>query len=123
MKSEKDPEDVGYTIVPVIFHEYSHGKLAEFEHPFDQIARSKVREVWFDQQDGGTGSISPHLLYSGDTPYWGGDKRHGMACACSGIEAYKDQAIARMTLDLICMLTHDAWMGSEDKAREVALLT
>jgi hypothetical protein len=120
--AEVSPRDIMAEFQPVQLYEESFGDPDDFPHPFHEIARSKARELWFGQQDGGS-DLLPHLLYAGDTPYWGGVRRGGIAVACSGIEPWKDRAAAGIVADSLIALAYDAWMRSKDKAEGVSFLS
>lgn len=121
--AEVNPEDVKTVIEPLLLYETTWGELeTDDDRVIVDIARSKVRELWFKQQDGGT-DLVPHLLFSGDTPYWGGVFRSGIAVACSGVKPWKDRLVASMVADLIIALAYDAWVKSPDRENKVALLT
>lgn len=81
---------------------------------FREIAQCKALQLWHGRNDGGT-DIKPHLLFSGDTPFWGGVKRDGIVVACSGVEPWFDRMIASMTADVCIALAYNAWMRSSDK--------
>jgi hypothetical protein len=111
-----------YPIKPVLLYEESRGDPAKFEHPFDEIARCKAMQLWTDRNDDRTDNI-PHLMFRGDTPYWGGVKRREIVVACSGVQPCIDKLISGMVADMLVALAHSAWMESEDKAKEVSFLT
>ena len=113
--AEMSPRDIKDEYQPVLLYEESFGDREDFPKPYHEIARSKARELWFGQQDGGTDTL-PHLLYPGDTPFWGGVKRSGIAVACSGIEPWNDRLVASITADAFIALAYGEWMNSEDKA-------
>lgn len=96
---------------------------AEFVYPFDRIARSKAHQLSQDRNDGGT-DIQAHLLFERETPFWGGVKRYGLVCACSGVQPHVDRAIAGMTIDLLVAMAREAWETSKDHADdELCFLT
>ena len=107
-------------ILPYLLYEHSIGDIGS--NPFDEIARNKALQLWEGRNDGRT-DIAPHLLYPGDTPFWGGVKRHGFVVACSGVESWFDQMIAGMVADAIVALAYQAWMNSPDRASHVYFLT
>ena len=110
------------TMVPYMLHERSI-RPELWTTDYAGIARSKVRQLWFDQNiDGATDSM-PHLLFPGDTPFWGGVKRHGIAAAFSGVQSHFDQMISGMTVDMIKALARDAWEKSPDKAERKIVLS
>jgi hypothetical protein len=121
--AEFNPGDVKMVIKPFLLFETTWGDPDTLgDSQIVGIARSKVRELWFGQQDGGTDTV-PHLLYPGDTPYWGGVFRSGIAVACSGVKPWKDRWVASQAADTMIALAYDAWDKSEDKAGKTAFLT
>ena len=117
------PEWPNYQLKPVALYEYTFGDMTEFPYPFVDIARCKALQLWHDRNDDRT-EIIPHLLFPGDTPFWGGVKRRGIVVACSGIQPWLDKLVSGMVADLIVALAHDAWMKSSDKADdELCFLT
>lgn len=83
---------------------------------YDQIAKSKALQLWYDKNDGRT-DIMPHLLFKGDSPYYGAVKREGIVVACSGVQPWFDRMISGMIADMIIALAYDAWMKSRDKEK------
>ena len=66
-----------YQLHPVTLFEHSRGEKSKWNFPFDDIARCKAMQLWHDRNDDRTDCV-PHLLFPGDTPYWGGVKRRGV---------------------------------------------
>lgn len=120
--AEMSPRDIKDEYEPVLLYEESFGHPDEFPGPFVEIARSKARELWFGQQDGGTEPL-PHLLYPGDTPFWGGVKRWGITVAASGEDPWNDRMLAGITADAFVALAYGEWMRSKDKKEGVPFLT
>jgi hypothetical protein len=111
------------SIGPHIMAERSEGDRADWKYAYQDIARGKALQLWEDRNDGGT-DIQPHLLFEGDTPFWGGVKRSGIVVTCSGVQPYFDRMIAGMVADATIGLAYDAWMRSPDKANdELCFLT
>jgi len=119
---EDYPNWPDYPLKPVLLYEESRGDPKKFEHPFDNIARCKALQLWTDRNDDRTDSI-PHLLFKGDTPYWGGVKRRGIVVTCSGVQPWIDKLISGMVADMLVAMAHAAWMESEDRAKEESFLT
>ncbi len=112
-----------YQIQPVVLCEYTLGNVADFPYPFDDIARCKALQLWHGRNDDRT-EIIPHLLFPGDTPFWGGIKRQGIVVACSGIQPWQDKLISGVSADFMIALAHNAWMESADKSdNELCFLT
>jgi hypothetical protein len=120
---EDYPNWPDYPLKPVLLYEESRGNPADFKYPFDAIARCKALQLWTDRNDDRT-DIVPHLLFKGDTPFWGGVKRRGIVVACSGVDPWVDKMISGIVADIIIALAHDGWVHSNDKADdELCFLT
>jgi hypothetical protein len=104
-----------YPILPHLLAEQSWGDKKEWSYDYAEIAQCKALQLWHGRNDGGT-DIKPHLLFSNDTPFWGGVKRDGIVVACSGVQPYFDRMIAGMTADVCIAYAYHAWMLSKDKA-------
>lgn len=111
-----------YPICPHIIAEISRGEEAEWPYPFADIARGKALQLLTDRNDGGT-DIQPHLLFAGDTPYWGGAKHAGLVAACSGFSCHHDRMVSGMVLDLVIGMAAEAWMRSDDCNKHRDILT
>jgi len=106
------PDYPDYPIKPCVLAEESAGDLSEWPHRFDIVARSKALQLWTGRNDGRTNCI-PHLLFPGDTPYWGGVKRDGIVVACSGFQEHFDMMFAGMVADICVAMACDEktkWM-------------
>lgn len=116
------PDWPDYPIRPVLLYENSflNGKK-ELDARFDEIARCKALQLWTDRHDGGT-DTKPHLLFSGDAPFWGGVKRDGIVVACSGVQPAIDRMIAGMIADMLVATAYQDWKTSDDKADDVDFL-
>ena len=107
-----------YPINPIILYERSFGdQKNEWTADYRNIAQCKALQLWHGRNDGRT-DIMPHLLYSGDCPFWGGVKRDGIVVACSGVEPYFDRMIAGMVADLCIAGAYHAWIQSADKKED-----
>ena len=115
------PNWLNYRLQPVILYEHSVGK-PDWPHDFEKIARYKASQLWHDLNDNRTDNV-PHLLFPGDTPYWGGVKRDGIVVACSGVQPHFDRMIAGMVADALIAVAHELWMRSDDKKNEVSFLS
>ncbi|MFZ2484670.1 MAG: hypothetical protein WAW81_01880 [Minisyncoccia bacterium] len=107
-----------HLIKPHVLLEHSFGPRSEWPWKFDEIARSKALQLWHDRLD-----VMPHLLSPGDTPFWGGVKRHGIVVACSGVQPWFDKMISGMVADTCVALAQDCWENSQDKKDDVCFLT
>ena len=65
----------------------------------------------------------PHLLFTGETPYWGGVKRRGIVVTCSGVQPWFDKMVSGMIADAMVALAYDAWMNSQIINGQVDFLT
>ncbi|HVN26242.1 MAG TPA: hypothetical protein VMT99_01130 [Candidatus Paceibacterota bacterium] len=112
-----------YDLRPVALYEYTLGDPEEFPYPFNDIAKCKALQLWHDRNDDRT-EIIPHLLFPGDTPFWGGVKRRGIVVSCSGVKPWLDKMISGMVADMLVAMAHAAWEKSADKADdELCFLT
>ena len=117
------PKWPNYQLQPVMLYEHTLGDSENFPYPFADIARCKALQLWHDRNDDRS-EIVPHLLFPGDTPFWGGVKRRGIVVACSGIQPWLDKLVSDMVADLMVALAYNAWMESPDKAdSELCFLT
>ena len=109
-------------LFPFVLYEQSVGNRESWTAKYDEVAHCKALQLWYERSDGAT-DIMPHLLFTGDTPYWGGVRRGGIVVTCSGIQPWFDRMIAGMVADMIIALAYNAWMTSEDKKSGVDFLT
>jgi hypothetical protein len=101
---------------PFILAELSFGDKTAWPHRFEEIARKKAQQCWYGRSDGG--SVKPHLLLPGDTPFWGSVERDGLVAAASGVEPWGDRATASMTIDLCVALSYYAFMAWKSQHEE-----
>jgi hypothetical protein len=124
MKDDREadyPDWPNYPISPHVLYEHSVEK-EEWPAACDNIARCKALQLWHERNDDRT-DCTPHLLFPGDTPYWGGVRRHGIVVACSGVQAHFDKMISGMVADMVVGLAYNAWMISDDKKNSADWLT
>jgi hypothetical protein len=117
MKDERDenyPSWPDYPIHPHVLYEQDLGEPKEWRYDYANIAKCKALQLWHDRNDDRTDCM-PHLLFSGDTPFWGGVKRRGIVVAFSGVQPYLDKMISGMIADMCVGLAYWAWMNSDDK--------
>jgi len=107
------PDWPNYPIQAYPLYQESVGDKSEWEFPYDEIARCKALQLWTDRNDDRTAPM-PHLLFSGDTPYWGGVKRRGFVVTCSGVQPWFDKMISGIISDTIVALAHDAFVNDEE---------
>jgi len=97
--------------------EENFGDKEHWKYPFDEIARSKAFQLWNDRNDDRT-DVQPHLLMSGDAPFWGAAKMDGILVACSGVQPWFDKMIARMVAAVCIGFAYEAYMRSPEKAND-----
>jgi len=87
---------------------YSHdiGNKMKWTHNFRSIAMSKARQLWQGLNDSRTDCV-PHLIFPGETPFWGGVKRDGIVVACSGFAPYFDKLFSSIIADTCIALAYD----------------
>lgn len=111
------PDWPDYPLKPVTLYEHSVGDPTTWLRcRFDKIARSKALQWWTGRNDDHAGVI-PHLLFLGDTFYWGGVKRQGIVVTCSGVQPWFDRMIAGMIADALIALAHDAYENDEERMK------
>ncbi|MEK7649378.1 MAG: hypothetical protein AAB367_00215 [Patescibacteria group bacterium] len=119
---EQDSMWPNYNITPFVLYEKSVGARSEWQHSYDVIARRKAAQLWQERNDGRTDCM-PHLLFPGDTPYWGGVERDGIVVACSGFQAWFDKMVAGMIADACIALAYNLWVESDDKRKGLDFLS
>ncbi|MBI4100906.1 hypothetical protein HY441_00330 [Candidatus Microgenomates bacterium] len=91
------------TVDGAVLYMESVGDHAEWEHPYDDIARSKFRITC---QTGMPSrlvqEIHPELVPEAETVYWGSWIDGGVVVACSGVEPWFDEAFAK-TICALCV--------------------
>jgi hypothetical protein len=116
MKDDREadyPDWPNYPLQAVLLYERSVGNPRDYDHPYDDIARCKALQLWTDRNDDRTMSI-PHLLFPGDTPFWGGVKRRGIVVACSGFQPWFNKMVSGIVADILVGLAHDAYEKDEE---------
>ncbi len=111
------------TVLPFLLATRDIGDKSQWTSPYDKIALNKGTQLWYDRNADGATDCQPHLLYLGDTPYWGGVKRHGIVVACSGVQSFFDQMLSGMVADAIKAFARFEFETSEDKLQKRAFLT
>lgn len=102
-------------LCPHLLYQRMLGNKSAWERPFDEIAYSKALQLWQGRNSNGQTDSNAHLLFPGDTPFWGGVARHGLVVAFSGENPWIDQMISGMTADMLKALGRDAFEKSADK--------
>ena len=110
-RAQDYPDWPNYPLQPRSLYETSC-RDSEWSGPYEEIARCKALQLWTDRADG-SAHVTPHLLFSGDTPFWGGVKREGIVVACSGVQPEFDRLMASITTDTLIALALHAWKNDE----------
>ncbi len=113
-RAEDYPSWPDYPLHPYPLYEQSLGEPSAWKYDYMSIARCKALQLWHGRNDDRTDCV-PHLLFPGDTPFWGGVKRRGIVVAFSGVQPYFDKMISGMVADMCVGLAHHTWMVSADK--------
>ncbi|MFA7208753.1 MAG: hypothetical protein WC120_00560 [Parcubacteria group bacterium] len=121
-RSENYPDWPNYPTRAYPLYQKSVGEKKDWPHPFDEIAMCKALQLWTDRNDDRTMPI-PHLLFPGDTPYWGGVKRRGIVVTCSGVQPWFDKMISGVIADVIVGLAHNAYENDEERKSGVNFLS
>jgi hypothetical protein len=111
-----------YPTQPHALYQVSHGSTMDWEHPYDDIARCKALQLWTGRNDDRTSPI-PHLLFPGDTPFWGGVWRRGFVVTCSGFQPWFDKLISGITSDSVVALAHHAYENDQERLGGVDFLS
>jgi len=93
-------------IEPHEVYSYDIGNKKKWKHNFRAIAMSKARQLWHGLNDGRTDCM-PHLIFPGETPFWGGVKKDGIVVACSGFAPYFDKLFSSIIADICIALAYD----------------
>lgn len=112
-RNEEYPAWPDYPTTPVRLVEVSYGDITEWEHAYDKVAQCKALQLWTGRNDGQM-EVQSHLLFSGDTPYWGGVRRHGIVVTCSGVQPYFDRLISGIVADTIAALGRHAHVNDKE---------
>ena len=99
---------------PEAIYDDSFGDKSTWPYPFDEIARGKARQLWQGRNGGGS-DIQPHLLFSGDTLYWGGVKRQEIVVAGSGFECWIDRMLSGIIAEMLIGLAYEEYERGPDK--------
>jgi hypothetical protein len=118
-----------YKIEPHVLHRETYrggvgssvSTPAPWTGPYDEIAYDKAIQRWHDQSDG-SAMVTPHLLFPGNTKYWGAVKREGIVAACSGVQPEFDRLIASITVDALIALALHAFKNDPEREGKDFLL-
>lgn len=111
-----------FDIKPTPVYDKSIGDKDAWPYPFEEIACGKALQLWQGRNDGST-DIMPHLLFAGDTPFWGGVERERLVAVCSGFKEHVDRLVAGIMADTLICVAREAWLASKDKKDDVCFLT
>lgn len=81
---------------------YNHGDKEEWEHPYEEIARSKAQIAFRTKAN--TNVVKrwkPWMFQEGDTPYGGGVYHDGIVVGVSGVEEWGDLNFASWIAEAI----------------------
>ncbi len=120
-RKDNYPAWPNYPVQAHVLYERSIGQ-GDWEHPYAEIARCKALQLWTNRNDDRTAPI-PHLLFPGDTPYWGGVNRRGIVVTCSGVQPWFDKLISGIVADTIVALAHDAFVNDTEIKEGVDFLS
>jgi len=110
-----------YPLQPHLLYEQSYNPDL-WTGKCDEIARRKALQLWQDRNDG-SATVLPHLLFPGDTQYWGGVKRQGIVVTCSGVDPWHDRMLAAVIAELCIGMAFHAFQKSAEVADKIAFLT
>jgi hypothetical protein len=111
-----------YPIVPEVLLRKDYGDKPNWEYEFDEISECKTLQLWQGRNAPGNESTPVHLLFTGDTPFWGGDVTEGIVTSCSGVQPWYDKAISRISNALMIAAAREVWENSDDKKNGVSFL-
>jgi len=111
------PAQKGFNLVPEVLHFKSFTSTNGWKYPFDKIARSKSIQLWSGRNNG-NGHTPPHLLFLGETPYYGGVKRDGIIVTCSGFEESEDSEISTKIASELITMARVAFVHSEARNKD-----
>ena len=78
-----------------VLYQHRIGNPAEWEHDYQDIARSKAQQAWRNGQANIiTQMLGPANLKTCDTVYWGSFEYQGVIVAASGIQPWFDMLVS-----------------------------
>ena len=86
------------------------GTRSKWQYPFNKIARKKAAlsaRTGLDSRI--VQQTRPELLRPSDVIYWGSVIKGDIIVAGSGVQAYLDETVARMTMDIVLGLLQDGF--------------
>lgn len=114
---DSDAAFPNYGIHTRVLYEYSQGRKKDWSADYKNIGHCKSVQLWQGRNVGGTDSVA-HLLFPGDTPFWGGVRREGIVVSCSGVEPHFDRMISGMIADICIAAARHAYLNSDDKKED-----
>lgn len=108
-RAEDYPRWPDYPIQPFLLCEHQEGDPKTWKYKFGDIARCKLLQMWQGRNDDRT-DVMPHLLFPGDTPFWGAVKRNGILVACSGFAPHYDKMFSGMIIDTCTAFAYDDFL-------------
>ena len=99
-----------HSIKPIVIYQESIGSTAKvsWEFPFDEIAQCKALQIWQERNTPGHMSSQAHMLFEGDTPFWGAHREGMLVVGFSGIQSHYDQMICKITTATIVARAEEA---------------
>ncbi len=101
IKAEGKPFPAKYSLEPAIIYEHSIGDKSNWEFPFDEIAQCKALQMYHERNIPGNMNSQAHMLFEGDTPFFGTHREGFLVAGFSGIQSYYDQMISKVALAAI----------------------
>jgi len=94
MNPQVKPWEAKFTEAIAYEESITDGK--KWEHPYDQIARSKAEQEWRDNNGTNliTQLLAPAMLRDGYTLFYGSWSHYGQIVSCSGVEPWYDTLIS-----------------------------
>ncbi|MEI8344384.1 MAG: hypothetical protein WCF93_05540 [Candidatus Moraniibacteriota bacterium] len=105
---------LNHKLKPMYLLEKSYNK-EKWERNFQRIAECIALQIWEDRNSDQHGPI-PHLLFSNDTPWWGGVKRDGLVVAAAGLKPLVCKLISGIVADTMIALAQDAFANDENRS-------
>ena len=110
------PYPKNYGLEYELLHEESFKDGTDWAHDYEEIAQCKAIQLIHARNLGGSQLATPvHLLYPGDTPFWGGDVIEDIVVTCSGVQPHFDKLISRIAASTMIAMAKEAWENSKDK--------
>ena len=109
MTSNDGPYPSKYSTEPVVIYQRNIGTEREnWELPFDEIAQCKPLQIWQERNTPGHMTSQAHMLFDGDTPFWGAHREGMLVVGFSGIQPHYDQMLCKITAAAIVARAEEA---------------